>query len=78
MAPRVALGVETDLPDGATRRFMAWTWPTSSRSRGSVASRRWRGILMMSVRHENAERQLLTYAWHLRQVAPSMPEGAVA
>jgi hypothetical protein len=27
-------------PEGSTRRLMAWIWPTSSRSRGSVTSRR--------------------------------------
>ena len=46
VAARVALGVEAHLARGeSTRRLMAWTWPTSSRSRGSVTSRRWSRIL---------------------------------
>jgi hypothetical protein len=45
VAARVPLGVKLTFPEGGARRLMAWTWPTGSRPRGIVTSRRWSWIL---------------------------------
>lgn len=40
-----ALVVESNLPEGITRRLVEWTWLTSSRSPGARLSRHWSRIL---------------------------------